>query len=443
MSYTETTSVSWFSRLRSSFGGIGFGILLILGGTFLLWSNEGRFVATGDALTEAQGVTQELGNIATLDSSKNGQLVHATGPVTTTDVLVDPIFNVSANAIRLERSVEYYQWTETSKSEKRKKVGGGEETVTTYTYQMAWVSSPVNSSAFKSPEAAANRVNTIKMPLEKETLQATTVNFGAYKLPKSMISLISGPVSLSVNMPDETREALNAQLAPKVIPAPVQTPPASPVRAEGASAWEDIPAGAQQSSDTTHVSAVEQAPVPAPVIEMVHVLGDTIYVGEAPARPEIGDMRVAFKQVLPGTISILAKLNGDTFESYRAANGKTVLDLSMGTLSLENMYGDAHSSNSTMTWILRILGALLVIFGLKMVMAPLAVVASVIPFLGDIVGAGTGIICFLLGGAWSLLIISIAWLRFRPIIGGALLAVAVLLIVLSYLKGRGSKAAKA
>ena len=144
-----------------------------------------------------------------------------------------------------------------------------------------------------------------------------------------------------------------------------------------------------------------------------------------------------------GTVSILARLAGDTFEVFRASNGKTVSELSMGTHSLENMYGSAHSSNSTTTWLLRLLGAVLVMFGLKKVVAPLVVVADVIPLLGSIVGAGTGLVTTLLGLAWSLLVISIAWLRFRPLIGIIMIVVAVVCVALLYTKGRARKAARA
>ena len=63
--------------------------------------------------------------------------------------------------------------------------------------------------------------------------------------------------------------------------------------------------------------------------------------------------------------------------------------------------------------------------------------------LGTIVGAGTGIVCTLLGGAWSLIIISLAWLRFRPLIGAAMIGVAALLVAALYFKGRARKAAPA
>ena len=60
MAYTETTTTSWFSRLGSSFSGMGIGLVLLIAGTVLLWWNEGDFVATRDALNEAQSVTQKV-----------------------------------------------------------------------------------------------------------------------------------------------------------------------------------------------------------------------------------------------------------------------------------------------------------------------------------------------------------------------------------------------
>ena len=430
MAYTETTSVGWFARLGASFHGIGFGLVLIIAGTALLWWNEGDFVGTGDALREAQAVTQELGDISKPDSAKNGRLVHASGPVATKDQLHDPVFGLSINAIRLERTVEFYQWVEESKSEKRKKLGGGEETVTTYTYAAKWTHRPVDSSQFKDPKARTENKNIVLANMENFKAQAANVTFGAYRLPDFLISSISGATALNVTLSEEVKAQLSKQLAP----AAQGTGPAA----------SQTPQNADAGGGASQVSAQNtMRPELGAETHMVHVSGGTVLLGASPGMPRVGDVRVSFKETRPGTVSILAKLNGSTFEQYRASNGKTVSKLSMGTHSLENMYGTAHASNVTMTWILRLVGAVLIIAGLKMIVAPLEVLASVIPLLGSIVGAGTGIVSTLLGLAWSLIIISIAWLRFRPLIGGAILGVAGVLIALLYVKGRSRKAAQA
>ncbi|RRD70707.1 MULTISPECIES: TMEM43 family protein [unclassified Desulfovibrio] len=413
MAYTETTTTSFFSRIGASFGGIGLGIVLFLAGTALLWWNEGDFVATGDALTEAQSVTQELGDITRLNPAMNGKLVHATGPTETKDVLVDPVFGVRVQGIRLLRNVEYYQWEEKSRTEKRQKLGGGEETVTTYTYEQGWQNSPVDSSRFKDVQGGYR--NFVLVHLDDFESQAKNVAFGAYRLPESMIGSISGEEPLNVTLSGEALDKLDTQVR---------------------RTQKEVAPSAQQFSGTLFGGTDSQLPE-----GKVHVEGNTVFLGDSPAMPKIGDMRVTFRQVLPTNVSILAKVNGNTFESYHASNGKNISRLSMGTQSLENMYGAAHSSNATWTWVLRILGVILVISGCKMVVAPLSVIASVVPFLGDVVAAGTGIVCTFFGLAWSLLIISIAWLRFRPVVGGCMLLVAAVLIALLYVKGRKAKAA--
>ncbi len=71
-----------------------------------------------------------------------------------------------------------------------------------------------------------------------------------------------------------------------------------------------------------------------------------------------------------------------------------------------------------------------------MVFRILSVIADVIPILGTIVGAGTGFVAFVLGLAWSLVVIAVAWVRFRPLLAGGLIAVAVALLAMSYFKGK-------
>ena len=413
MSYTETTNVSFFSRLGNSFSGIGMGLALFVAGTVLLWWNEGDFVATRDALNETQAQTQIVGNAANLGPSFSGKVVHVTGFADTKDVLTDSAFGVSQTAIALERQVEFYQWVERTEEKTQKKLGGGEETVTTYYYDKKWVSSPVDSSSFRDPQARERKVNTQLIIAENQELLSSNVTFGAYRLPEFFVSAIGGSRAFDVKMDEDAR----TQIENSIFAA---NPHMRPLRK----------AAVQEGTEAPAVSA-------AP--ELVHQQGNVIYVGRSPAAPRIGDVRVTFTAVYPADISIIAKFNGNTFEKVYTSNGKTVSRLNMGVVSAEHMFGKAHSSNSTWTWILRVVGTFLVIGGLKSIVAPLSVLASVIPLLGTIVGAGTGLVCSLLGFAWSLVIISIAWLRFRPLIGGAMIAVAALLIAALYFKGRAKK----
>ena len=410
MPYIENISIGWFARLGASFGGMVFGLVLFLCGTALLWWNEGDYVETRESLTEAQNIAQELGDSGSLNPSLHGKLVHASGFADTQDILTDPVFKISTRAIALSRSVEFYQWTEQHKSETKEKPGGGKETITTYSYVKKWVSKPVDSARFKDSEARAYNESGVLLPIEQYDARAANVSFGAYRLPPSFISSISGSVPLNAELPKTVKDNLAQRIAS--------------AKAHAAYAA----AGAQPSQVTPEHSK-----------EYVHAHGNTLYIGASPAVPQVGDVRVTFKEIRPAHVSILARAVGDTFERFHTANGQSVGKLSMGTLSKENMLDSAHSGNSFWTWVWRILGIGLVITSLGLLLAPLAIIAAFIPLLGAIVGAGASIVCLLLGLAWSLVIIAIAWLRFRPLTGAGMLLIAGGLAVFLLLRGRKKK----
>jgi hypothetical protein len=89
--------------------------------TYLLYWNEGRTVRRGDAIREARLSAVEMPDISKAAPSFDGKLVHAAGFADTKDVLRDGAFGVEVTAISLRRCVEYYQWIERSKSEKKEK----------------------------------------------------------------------------------------------------------------------------------------------------------------------------------------------------------------------------------------------------------------------------------------------------------------------------------
>ena len=400
-SYTEVTSTNWFSRLGNSFKGIGTGILLIVAATVLLWWNEGRTVRTGDAIAEAQMVTEPIPSIDKIDSAFEGKMVYATGRAVTKDELTDPVFGVKVNAIKLRRKVEYYQWVEHRRSEKRQKLGGGEETVTTYTYSREWVNHPVDSQSFKQMMGHENKT---RIQTEAVDWLAPNVTFGAYRFTAFLTRSIGGEKPLDISLTDTQRAELQkAFFAPNA------------------------------SLDASQVVGQQGA-------SMIHTQTNTIYVGREPGSPSIGDVRVTFFETPAAEVSILAKVNGDTFVPFRASNGNTFSRLSMGVQDMNSMFDAAKSGNATMAWILRGLGLVLCIAGFGMIFAPLKVLADVIPLLGSIVGAGTGLVAGLLGSAWSLVIIAIAWIRFRPVLGFCLLGAALTLVILLFIKGRMKKA---
>ena len=462
--HTVTTTKSWSQRLGNSLGGIVFGIVLVIAGTILLWWNEGNYVFTKVSLNEAQSVTVALESISTVDRSKEGMMVYAAGTAETDDILEDTVFGISTNAMNLERTVQFYQWVESSSTTTETRLGGEQVEVTTYSYERKWVNSPVNSSNFYDARGHSNRV---LLNLENLTVNARNVAFGAYRLPDFFIARIRSLDNLRIELTDEVRtklDELNIRLndfggtpttqnnlddIPVSLLAPVSAL-ATPSQVVAQEMSEDLHSPEEVTLEATTTESTPLLPfdnLDAPVTvsqhvlpNMVHVEGNTIYLGRNPNNPQIGDIRVTFQRTLPSkAVSLIAKQIGDTFEAFTAANNYTVALLELGTVSAENMYASAHAANEMMTWLLRFGGIFLVFIGLRMVFAPLEVLASVVPFLGKLVGAGIGFVSMVLGLAWSLLIIALAWLFYRPLIGIIILVVVVGLVALLFSKRSSGK----
>lgn len=362
-SFTVTSNTSWFGRIGESLGGILFGLLLIVLAVVLLFWNEGRAVQTHKSLTEGKGIVLSVAADA-VDPANEGKLVHLTGEAVVEGVLVDEDFGISSEAIRLRREVEMYQWQEKSETKTEKKLGGGEETVTTYTYSKGWSGSPVDSSAFQQP---GGHQNPSGFPVESATWDAETASVGAFVLPPDLVSQLGG------------FEAL-------------------PVR--------EIPQDAQWPADAT----VEQG---------------RIYVGEDAGAPHVGDLRIAYSVVEPGPVSIVAAQRGDSFAGYRTKAGDTIAMIEPGTHTAQEMFESAIAGNTMLTWLLRLAGFFMLWFGFSLLFAPLSVLADVVPFLGNLVGMATGFFAFLLALAVALVVIAVAWIVFRPLLGILLLAMAL------------------
>lgn len=100
-----------------------------------------------------------------------------------------------------------------------------------------------------------------------------------------------------------------------------------------------------------------------------------------------------------------------------------------GIVDAQAMFRTAHQSNTFMTWLFRLAGFIAMLVGLNMILRPLSVLVSILPFLSRVVSAGTGLISFLAAAILSIVTIAFAWLAYRPLIGVPLLVVAGALAV--------------
>ena len=435
MAYQEQKTTGYGTRVGNSFKAIGSGLIMFCIGTALLWWNEGRTVKTEKMLDEVGGNYVEMENPNKKDASLDGELICGTALATTEDSLSDAQFGVGAKAIALHRKVEYYQWVESEEEKSEDKLGGKEVTTTTYTYSKKWVSTPVESSEFKDP--AYQNKNTVLTTVEESDQYAENVSFGAYKLNETLIHRISSSEGLDLAISEDLLKDLdkNAQVAyerfygtKKAASKAVEQPAETTVLSDSAKAVAD---SLKAVNDSIIKNAVNKKD-----FEYVHQAGNVLYFGRVPGSPEVGDVRVTFEKVVPAKVTVMAVVDGDSFKPYKAENGKRFQTLVMGKRSGDDIIEADKEANNMWLWLLRGVGVLLVIGGLKGIFGFLETILKVVPFIANIFGWGVGVVCTIIGVAWSLIVIAIAWLFYRPILGITLLVIAGFLTWVFAFKGK-------
>ena len=448
MAYTETTTTGYGTRVGNSFSAIGSGILLFVLGTALLWWNEGRAVKTEKMLDEAGSKYVEMENPNKKDASLEGELICGTALATTEDSLTDADFGIGAKAIALRRTVEYYQWVEHSQTKKEDKLGGKEVSTTTYTYSKQWVSSPVQSSQFHDP--AYQNKNMVLTTVEEADQYAENVSFGAYKLPESLIHSISSREGIDLALAEDLLAQFdkNTQAAyerfygvQKSIQQPTQQPQQPVAQAIPDSILALLPDSVKAQLDSLQAvnDSINKQMANAENkkdLNYIHQAGNVLYFGRVPGAPEVGDVRVTFEKVVPAKVTVMAVVDGDTFKPFKAKNGKRFQTLVMGAKSGDEIIEAEKEANNMILWFLRILGCLMVIGGLKGIFGFIETILKVVPFIAGIFGWGVGLVCTIIGVAWSLIVIAIAWLFYRPLLGISLLVLAGLLIWVFAFKGK-------
>ena len=366
MATTVTTSQSWFSRLGSPVKNVFVGFVLVIVSVVLLFWNEGRAVKTDQSLKEGASLVV-LVSSETKDPTHEGMLIHFTGEARTPSVLTDTDFGVGGSALKLQRIVEMYQWEEKKQSDTKEKLGGGTETTTTYTYSQDWSDRVIDSSYFKESET---HINPGAKRFENKEWLATNVSVGAYEIPEDLLKALTGYQPFTL-----TSEML------KTLPYATQ--------------------------------------------EQVELTGNILYFqSSASATPQIGNTRIRYEIITPQMISVVTKQSASTLTPYTTKNGRTISMIQTGDHTAKEMFEGAISNNRTMTWIVRLIGTLLMYIGLRMIFGVLPIVASVVPFVGRIVGAGVSLVSGLLTVIGACVTIAVAWIVYRPLIGITLLIVA-------------------
>ncbi|MBO4756513.1 MAG: TMEM43 family protein [Bacteroidales bacterium] len=396
MPVTQTTRTSYGQRLKNSGSGIVTGIIMFVIGTILLFWNEGRTIKTTRMIKAADKECVELPEVGTLDPSFDGKMVHLTGFAATDESFADSTFGVYASDIlRMERKVEYYQMVERSETETKENLDGSKTETTTYYYDEKWVDEPVDSKSFYDTDRRdANWTLIVSSDAE---FVAKEAKVGAYSLPEHMVSALGNKSRLELH-PDMERLALVDEYA--------------------------------------HRNYYTRK-------ELVQVSNNSIYVGLNPAQPAIGDVRITYYTVPEENVSIMAKIQGNTFTQFTHKNGYSMELIRDGVVSKDEMVEQEKSANKALAWVLRLLGFFLIYLGLKGIFGFLETLFKIIPIVKYVVSFGIKLACFLLALAWTLIVIAVGWVYYRPVVGILMLVAAAALIWYVWKKGKEKKEAEA
>lgn len=362
--FTETASRSWFQRIGDSLKGIVIGVILVIAAGFLMFWNEGRSAKTSAALSEGLGQVVAVSS-EKIDPSNEGKLVHLAGDTVSAQGARDPDFGFATKGLKVERKVEMYVWKEESHSETQKKLGGGEETVTRYSYKREWSDRAVDSSRFRS---ASDHRNPPMPNLASRDFSASDARLGAFRVSENVIGLLSAREKLDV--PETALAQARNRLGGRT-----------------------------------------------------RIAQGIVYSGDNPDQPNVGDVRVSWNLLPLTPVSIVGRQTQSDLTPWTARNGNQVLMAETGTVDAQTMFRHGEEENAMLTWILRIVGIVLMFAGFRALLSLFEVLADIVPFFGNIVGAGASLIALLLTLICAPLIIAAAWLFYRPLIAIGIIVV--------------------
>lgn len=361
--FTKTTSRSWIQRIVGSLIGALVGLGLFLASFVLFTWNEGRSIRRIQSLEEGKEIVQSISSDK-IDRSKQGALVYTIGNVVAEKPVHDELFDIEGPFLKLRRTVEMLQWKEQSQSKTEKKLGGKEETQTTYTYTQTWSSKRIPSEQFQKTQGHENPKS---MEYQTRYFASPKITFGRFFLTPEFLEQIQS--------------------------------------------YRDLPL---QSSDYEKLD---------PSLKSIFSVRNGNYYTGNPQSPSIGDYRVQFSVIDSKEVSVVGKQNGAIIEPFQTRSGALSL-LQEGTVGVEQMFEKAHRDNTGLTWLIRLGGLIMMWFGLALILGPLKTFGDVVPFIGSLLGAGIVLCTGLISIALSLITISIAWLVYRPTLGLSLLLIA-------------------
>lgn len=392
-SFSQTTTTGWGSRIVSSIIGVIIAPILIIVSFGLLYWNEGRVDLANIAKTATEISStlpppiidyapspEGVRAMQRQIDSENSKLIFMTGNITSDQNIGDNLFLNPDKFIAAERKVEMYSWIEKSESHSRTNIGGSQTTERTYTYSKDWTEGPLPSDSFNHPEGHENP----QKSLENYTKKVTDGTIGVHHFDPQ-----------SITLPVFSQLSLNSQ---KV------------TLSDGAILANESYLFIKKSENGSFDS------------------------------PQIGDLRVSYNVLEPGFDgTIFGVINGWDINPYQFKKGNDFYRLFAGTR--DQAITTLHTEYTTLLWILRLVGFLMMWIGLSALFGPISVLLDFLPTFGAISRLMIGMITFAIAFVLSIvtILISVLLHNLIALIITLVIAVGSIIVFFVVLKKRKRK----
>jgi hypothetical protein len=284
--------------------------------------NEPRILHDKQTLEEGAETCIAI-NPDRIDPANERKLVYSTGQAMADDKLRDDQLGISADGLKLTRTVRIYQWTERRIAHRTPAGKRGHQTTYTYEHKQRWVDKPVDSGKFHSDSKTGQRPsNSGSLPVGQRSWHAKKVRLGTFKLSQGQVDKLKSdslPITnaMFADLPKEWRDRLT--LDPK----------------------------------------------------------GSLYLPAQPGgkakEPHIGDVRITFSVAKPQAVTVMTRQVGDSFEPWQSSHGGNAIDeLRHGTVSQDELFHVMETRNPTPSWGLRIFSTCMAALGLALAVQPLA-----------------------------------------------------------------------
>lgn len=339
-------------------------VIVSIGGLF--W-NEGQAVRTARSLAEAhlKVVIPETNDV--VFDENNGKLVHVADRLHIEDSLTDPTYGISIKAVKLQRTVQMYQWYEIQ--DRQDSTMGANEgdhdghTATTYSYDTGWFDYLINSDEFDSPMGHHN-------PEEWKINSSVVINKRA-KLGGFL---------------------LGSELRYKF-------------------------------EDFTVFTSDERPSDPT-----IKMHAGLYFHAESVWKPEVGDIRIQFSYAGhdQDQVTVIGRQSGREIRPFQTESGEELLMLQSGLKHVDEMIRHEEAQVRLATWIYRLVGWLVCFIGYNWMSSILDLIIDEYSHVRDALILGNTSLPFSFALSTTFCATGIGWVVYRPIVGALLLFLSIL-----------------